>query len=823
MAGETTRSAPATLPASLGQNPFPGLRPFESHESALFFGRDEQCDELLARLARRRLVAVVGASGSGKSSLVRAGLLPALQRGYLPAAGSSWQIAAFRPGGSPTANLITALVESAEARAGRPPVTRSEIGEMLSASSLGLVEAAARLLGDQQRSLLVLADQFEEIFRYRTLASSSTASEDAVECIDLLLAATAQDDIPVYVVLTMRSDYLGDCARFAGLPEALNDSQFLVPHMRREQLREAIEGPVAVGGARIAPGLVQRILHDVDVIAGRLASEAARPADQSEEYDHDQLPVVQHALMRVWDVSKASRAQQRPIDLADYEQPPVETIRHALDRHADEIYQALPSDYHRDVARLVFQRLTERDAENREVRRPTPRAELVAVAQGAVPDSRRGHAEAAVDDVLRAFSGEGRAFVVINAQNDVDITHESFIRKWRRLRDWVKDEARSRRIYLRLAETAAQWAEGNASLYRGPELAEADHWWNREPRSPAWAHRYDDRLDGVRRFLAASRRRRTLALSALAAAVAATILVAVVMTLLWRRAVAAEAESQVARNDAESARNAARVESEKNEAALKYLQDSIDAARAGNAELADRLRLESAKATQQANQQNVVTPAELKEIDQLRKAVAAGNADVRALSGDLKTARDQLAAATTQRERLQAQLDAYAKAPANTTNDERVAALQRERDQDRKTYGTTISRLEAEVADLKRRLEAPATAPANSAPGTAGSAASLFESGVRAYDLRQYVSSIRYLQDAVDRQSGSKSVPKEVRMSGTRFVPYAPNAYLAVVLFEVKADCSVMARHLRQSLSEPAAEEIESKLQSARRQCAAAR
>src|SRR5688572_31875068 len=101
--------------------PFPGLRPFESNESALFFGRDEQCDELLSRLARRRLVAVVGASGSGKSSLVRAGLLPALQRGYLPEAGSSWQIAAFRPGGNPIANLITALVESAEARAGVPP------------------------------------------------------------------------------------------------------------------------------------------------------------------------------------------------------------------------------------------------------------------------------------------------------------------------------------------------------------------------------------------------------------------------------------------------------------------------------------------------------------------------------------------------------------------------------------------------------------------------------------------------------------------------------------------------------------------------------
>jgi hypothetical protein len=821
MPGDTARVATTATPASLKDNPFPGLRPFESHESAFFFGRDEQCDELLSRLARRRLVAVVGASGSGKSSLVRAGLLPALQRGYLPTAGSSWQIATFRPGGSPTANLIAALVESADGDGGSPRPSEATIAEMLSQSSLGLVRAAERLLADQQRSLLVLADQFEEIFRYRSVASSATASEDAVACIDLLLAAAAQDDVPVYIVLTMRSDYLGDCARFAGLPEALNDSQFLVPHMTREQLRAAIEGPVAVGGGRIAPALVQRILHDVDAIAGRLAGDAATP-DQTEEYDHDQLPVVQHALMRVWDVAEGARAQGRPIDLAHYEQPPVETIHHALDRHADEIYGQLPSDYHRDVARLVFQRLTERDAENREVRRPTALTELIDVVAGAMPEKARDAADRAVRDLLKAFGTEGRAFVVVNAQEDVDIAHESFIRKWRRLRTWVKEEAQSRRIYLRLAETAAQWEHNNASLYRGPELAEADRWWRRETRSLAWAKRYDDRIDSVRRFLSTSRRRRILERSAMAAGVAATIVVAIVMALLWRRAVAAERFAERLQEDAEVARNAARIETENKEKELKFLQASIDAALAGNSELAEKLRLESAKAADQASQQNVVTPEELKEIDKLRKDLAASNTEVRTLRGQLESSRDQLTTATTQRDRLQAQLDGYTKAPGNTGDDERLAALQRERDQDRKTYGATIDRLEKENADLKTRLSEN---PANPNPktGDGGSVASLFENGVRAYDLRNYVLSIRYLQDAVDRQSGLKTLPKEVRMSGTRFVPYAPNSYLAVTLLDLKADCSAMARPLRQSLGEPVAADIESKLQAARRQCASAR
>ena len=817
MAADVARVSTLALPGSLKDNPFPGLRPFDSNESALFFGRDEQCDDLLARLARNRLVAVVGASGSGKSSLVRAGLLPALQRGYLPSAGSSWQIATFRPGGSPTRNLIAALADSAATTPGAASISKERLAEMLSMSSLGLVDAAAHLLGTQQRSLLVLADQFEEIFRYRSLASSATASEDAVECIDLLLAAASQDDVPIYVVLTMRSDYLGDCARFEGLPEALSDSQFLVPHMTREQLRAAIEGPVAVGGGRITAGLVQRILHDVDAIAGRLSTQAGQ-TEYSEEYDHDQLPVVQHALMRVWEVSRSARGQGRPIDLEHYERPPVETIHHALDRHAEEIYAQLASDEHRNIARLIFQRLTERDAENREVRRPTPLSELVAIVAGATPAHQRDSAEAAVRQVLEAFRSEGRAFVVINAQDDVDIAHESFIRKWRRLREWVKDEARSRRIYVRLAETAAHWEQGEASLYRGPELAEADRWWKQEPRSAAWARRYDERIAGVERFLAKSRRRRMLAVSAMTAGVVATVVVAIVMALLWRRAVAAEGEAQAARDDASEARNAARVETEKRDEELKLLRASNDAALAGNEALAEKLRLESAKAGQLAEQQKVVTPAELKEIDYLRKSVSERDNDVRNLRGELASTKTQLTAALQQQERLQKDLDTYTKTASTTPADDKIAAMQRERDDARKT----VQQLQKQIDDLKSAAENPTPTTVPIKPVDPGSLASLFENGVRAYDLRQYVSSIRYLQDAIDGQSKSKAPPKEVRMSGTRFVPYAPNAYLAVALYDIKAECSVLARPLRQSLSEPSAAEIESKLQAARRQCASA-
>ncbi len=145
-------------------NPFPGLRPFEPHESALYFGRDDQIDELLERLAEARFLAVVGTSGSGKSSLVRAGLIPALQRGHLAGGGSRWRVAMFRPGDDPLGGLAQAL--------GRP---RDLIGQ----SSFGLVEAARTL--DAGEKLLVIVDQFEELFRVRQ-AGSRTAPPPSSSC-----------------------------------------------------------------------------------------------------------------------------------------------------------------------------------------------------------------------------------------------------------------------------------------------------------------------------------------------------------------------------------------------------------------------------------------------------------------------------------------------------------------------------------------------------------------------------------------------------------------------------------------------------------------
>ena len=275
-------------------NPFPGLRPFRSDEHHLFFGREEQTAALLQLLRTNRFLAVVGTSGSGKSSLVRAGMIAGLHGGTMTRAGSAWEVILLRPGGSPIENLARAIVE-ADLYDADDPSTLPRLLATLNRSRFGLVEAMRQSeLFDPGTNLLVVVDQFEELFRFRQQGVGS--EEAAAAFVNLLLTASEQAECPIYVTITMRSDYLGDCSEIPGLAEAVNDGEYLIPRLLRDQKRDAIEKPIGVGGAKISPMLVQRLLNDVGD-------------------DPDQLPVLQHALMRMWDAWSAGGDHDRPIDL----------------------------------------------------------------------------------------------------------------------------------------------------------------------------------------------------------------------------------------------------------------------------------------------------------------------------------------------------------------------------------------------------------------------------------------------------------------------------------------------------------------------------
>src|SRR5262249_11479847 len=436
-------------------NPFPGLRPFEIEETNLFFGRDGQSDALLERLRRTRFLAVVGTSGSGKSSLIRAGLLPALYGGLMGGAGSNWRIAILRPGHDPIGNLAWALGGPDVFGAGEPSEIQNTLIETtLRRGSLGLVDAAQQGRMEAHENLLVVVDQFEELFRFKDARKGHGSEEDPAAFVKLLLAAV-RGELPIYVVLTMRSDFLGDCAQFLGLPEAINDGQYLIPRMSRDERRAAITGPVAVAGAAISLPLVGRLLNDVGD-------------------NPDQLPILQHALMRTWDYRAAHRRNGEPLGLEHYEA--IGTMSEALSLHDDEAFAELPNEGAGSIAERMFKRLTEKGADNREIRRPTPLVEICGITEAA---------EDEVVAVINVFRQPGRSFLMpaagaaLEGETVIDISHESLIRNWKRLQKWVDEESQSARVYRRLAEAAVLHREGHESLLQDPALQIALDWYEK--------------------------------------------------------------------------------------------------------------------------------------------------------------------------------------------------------------------------------------------------------------------------------------------------------------------------------------------------------
>src|SRR5271166_4731395 len=444
------------------KNPYPGLRPFEVEEYESFFGRDRQIDELLTRLRDHRFVAVVGLSGSGKSSLVRAGLIHRLQVGHLTSAGARWKVALFRPGSQPIEALAAALDEILGTRPGRATELRKSTQELLNSTRAG------RGPGE---NLLLVVDQFEEIFRFQQ--DTQLSDRDVAHFVDLLLSAE-QDlspDYRVYVVLTMRTDYLGDCARFEGLPEALNRSQYLVPRLTREQTREAIEGPGALTETEIASDLSQTLL--VQSSEGR-----------------DTLPLMQHALTQLWENREPAPDGGWKITAEHYRT--LGGMAKALNDHADKVLAELPPDG-QELAKKIFQELTE-VGQGRDQRRPQQMGQLARRTGASLLE-----VTAVIDHFLKASfltsPDRGRA-----EDWEVDISHESLIRQWETLKNWATEEAQDRDDYLYFAKRVERGGE----LLAGADLALALKWRERK-HSPDWATRYGRYFTATVAFIDRSR------------------------------------------------------------------------------------------------------------------------------------------------------------------------------------------------------------------------------------------------------------------------------------------------------------------------------
>src|SRR5882762_1905777 len=467
------------------ENPFPGLRPFKIEESHLFFGREGQSDEVLLKLSKSRFVGVIGPSGSGKSSFIYCGVLPILYGGFLTDASPNWEVVVTRPGANPIDNMAESLLGSAKEYNNADPedrkIKRTIVSTLLRSSSLGLVEAIQQSRRSTDTNYLILVDQFEELFRFKDSTDPNSVNE-TLSFVNLLMEAVNYEDSPIYVAITMRSDFIGDCAQFPELTRKINDSHYLIPQMTRDQKRRAIEGPVAVGNAKVAPRLVQQLLNDLGD-------------------NPDQLPILQHALMRTWSYwTRYKDYEDEAVDLKHYEA--IGTMREALSQHANEAYDELDDEQKR-ICEVLFKAITEKRGENFGIRRPTRLNEIASIADVSEGD---------VVEVIEKFREPGRSLLTpgfgtpIGSKSMVDISHESLMRIWVRLKNWVDDEAEAVQMYQRLAEAASQYQVGKAGLWRPPDLQLALNWQAKHKPTLVWGQRYHPAFERTMIFLEYSKK-----------------------------------------------------------------------------------------------------------------------------------------------------------------------------------------------------------------------------------------------------------------------------------------------------------------------------
>jgi tetratricopeptide (TPR) repeat protein len=473
--------------------PYPGLRPFEISEeideSLIFFGRQNQVFELIDRLAESHLVAVIGPSGCGKSSLVRVGLIPSLEFGYLYKAGARWLTTIMEPGGHPIQALSEALsdaVAKADASNGpkQHPKTTSEFKERLQKQPDALVELSEEIspIFGERTNLLILIDQFEELFR-----EDLTSPQEALDLINLILNVFNARPDRLYIVITMRTDCLEQCAHYRGLPEALNQTHYLAPRLNDEDLREAIIKPIELEqfGGSIEPALLRQLLYE-------MSDEVS--------YDPDYLPLMQHALAWMWQTSEhgVSGDKTKPVlKLIDYKA--FEGLAGSLSEHANKILNNLSASQQK-IAEVMFRLLSDFGPDGRISRRVIAPERIAAVA---------GVSAEEVAPVIDAFTNKESCFVRWkDKRTKLDVTHESLIRKWNTLEKWVKEEAKSAEMYRKLERTARSWKEKKASLLTGPELQNVLEWEKNEKPTTDWTKRYGDDFGLVKEFLQKSKKKK---------------------------------------------------------------------------------------------------------------------------------------------------------------------------------------------------------------------------------------------------------------------------------------------------------------------------
>jgi energy-coupling factor transporter ATP-binding protein EcfA2 len=515
--------------------PYPGLRPFNEDESIFFKGRDEHIEQIVKQLEEKKFLMLTGASGDGKSSLIYAGVIPNARAGFFKAKFNNWIVADFRPEREPLTNMATAI--SDQLKINDIPRIEKELSYGFSSlidiykSSPYWIdqqsETFTQLTADEQKkakrkgaNLLILVDQFEEFFTNPENYHNGKCSIESQAVINSLLETTRlaiEQDVPIYIVCTMRSDYIGQCASFRGLPEYIGYSQFFVPRLKRKEIYQVIEEPAQLNGNKISKRLVEMLINEMnDGI--------------------DQLPVLQHSLNQIWQKANSGQVEMDIIHFAKINGIPKNQLTPAdkeefetwfntipefkkefftqsslgdvLDAHANELFETANSfsetitDHDAKlIVETAFKCLTKID-ESRAVRNRMTLEEVTQIIN-------QPHITTSiVAQVLYVFRVQGNTFLKpfifdvtaeakeLSGSSVLDITHESLIRNWKKLTDWAKDEYDNLITWQDFNKQLQRWTDSNKSsdylLPIGP-LTFFENWFNTAKPNTYWLVRYDER------------------------------------------------------------------------------------------------------------------------------------------------------------------------------------------------------------------------------------------------------------------------------------------------------------------------------------------
>ncbi len=539
--------------------PYTGLRSFSEDESLYFKGREEDIDQATLQLQKNKFLMLTGASGDGKSSLVYAGIIPNARSGFLKSKYTNWCVANFRPERTPFKNLAAALGKQLEIS--NPYTVQGELNHGFSAlvdlyrnskRFIDIHSSAWLQAGDQEQramkreaaNLIILVDQFEEFFTNPENYHHGAPSKDANLVLNLLLETARialDEDIPIYVVFTMRSDYIGQCAAFRGLPEYIGFSQFFVPRLNRSQLQQVIEEPATLNGNQISRRLTERLIQDL--------TEGV-----------DQLPILQHALKQIWIAADHGNEELDLLHYAKVGGMPVQdlpedqvaafnewfsslaenikacyhapNLQNVLDTHNNKLYEQAAGYYKektgksisegdaKKIIRTTFTCLTKID-QGRAVRNRMTLQEITQIL--GEPD----YDYKTVGGVLNIFREPDNTFInpfiseedpessSLQPDTVLDITHESLIRNWQYLGQWAKEEFDSHTVSLDFEKQLDRWTNSSRSdnflLSIGP-LTYFENWYNRAKPNSWWIARYlpedtsaESRLGKANEILANSR------------------------------------------------------------------------------------------------------------------------------------------------------------------------------------------------------------------------------------------------------------------------------------------------------------------------------